>query len=136
MSEPNSPPAPGSAASRMLSQVLSRVAQARRRGVNLADLERLIPGLTRTDLRHFLRLLHDAEDVRQDARSGETHWYLRGVPSLEIRCRKRCYPTRQAALLALVSTDHSARIGSRRFETRLYHCVSCSGWHLTSQQIR
>ena len=121
----------------MLSQVLSRVAQARRRGVNLADLERLIPGLTRTDLRHFLRLLHDAEDVRQDARSGETRWYLRGVPSLEIRRRKRCYPNRQAALLALVSTDHSARIGSsRRFETRLYHCVSCSGWHLTSQQIR
>jgi hypothetical protein len=46
------------------------------------------------------------------------------------------YRTRNAALLALAATI-AARLlphGTRRRERRVYHCILCNGWHLTSKK--
>lgn len=46
---------------------------------------------------------------------------------------KRRYRDEIGARLALAKTQ-SARAKGDRFETRVYRCPACRGWHLTSKK--
>lgn len=49
-------------------------------------------------------------------------------------CRKRRYPTRVDAMIALADIDRRAAQGNEnRDEIRAYRCPRCKGWHVTSQ---
>lgn len=55
-----------------------------------------------------------------------------------MRCTKGCtkvrYRDRLAALMALAKLQHQDKAGHT--ERRLYRCLHCRGWHLTSQTKR
>jgi hypothetical protein len=52
-------------------------------------------------------------------------------------CRKRRYPDRVAAEMALAGIAAKAARGkSGRREERAYECPRCCGWHTTSQPKR
>lgn len=52
------------------------------------------------------------------------------------RCRKKRYPTRVDALLALASTSRKRHTRREKDEKRAYECERCGKWHLTSQEER
>lgn len=51
-------------------------------------------------------------------------------------CRKRRYRRRVDALIALANIQWHDKSTRAKQEQRAYHCLSCHGWHLTSQRRR
>lgn len=48
------------------------------------------------------------------------------------RCRKKKFPDRLAALLALAVIARADASGRAKSESRAYQCPKCHRWHLTS----
>lgn len=52
-----------------------------------------------------------------------------------MKCKKRAYKDRIAALLALANTQNVDSPTRAKTEKRAYRCSYCKKWHLTSQDF-